>query len=112
VLYASRLHGFSNAAFHQRCDAQAPTLNLVRLRTGHLFGGYYASAPWASNPWVAEPMGGMRDGGKEGTRGEWTREEEGNVAGAHSHTGVHARGRCCAPGATKTFEGLTITAEG
>ena len=40
LLYASSRDGFSNATFHSRCDNQGPTLTVVEIKTGHVFGGY------------------------------------------------------------------------
>eukprot|EP00742_Colponemidia_sp_Colp-10_P008121 GILJ01008766.1.p1 GENE.GILJ01008766.1~~GILJ01008766.1.p1 ORF type:complete len:718 (-),score=87.57 GILJ01008766.1:39-2192(-) len=42
LLYQTSSHGYSNVDFHRRCDYKGPTLLLVKLSTGHIFGGYTA----------------------------------------------------------------------
>ena len=42
LLMDSSVHGRSNKVFHQLCDAQGPTLALLHVGGGHLFG-YYLS---------------------------------------------------------------------
>jgi len=46
-LYSSRVNGTSNQRFHQLCDDQGPTLTIVFLETGHIFGGYCGGS-WSS----------------------------------------------------------------
>ncbi|XP_040926598.1 interferon-induced protein 44-like isoform X1 [Betta splendens] len=40
LLYKASVHGFTGAAFHQRCDNQGPTVSVGFNATGHVFGGY------------------------------------------------------------------------
>jgi hypothetical protein len=47
ILYAGSRDGFSNQAFHENCDGFSPTLTLVLLHNGRLFGGFTA-VPWSS----------------------------------------------------------------
>ena len=39
--------GFSNQAFHETCDGCSPTITIVLLHNGRIFGGY-TSIPWSS----------------------------------------------------------------
>ena len=47
ILYAGSRDGFSNQAFHENCDGLSPTLTLVLLHNGKLFGGF-TTVPWSS----------------------------------------------------------------
>jgi len=47
VLYDARVHGYSNATFHQKCDNIDGTVILVTLQNGAKFGGYNPSR-WTS----------------------------------------------------------------
>ena len=40
VLYDAKVHGYSNATFHQKCDQFNGTVTLVTLKNGAKFGGY------------------------------------------------------------------------
>ncbi|KAM3876278.1 interferon-induced protein 44-like [Diretmus argenteus] len=40
LLYKASIHGFTGAAFHQRCDNQGPTLSVGYNSSGYVFGGY------------------------------------------------------------------------
>ena len=40
VLYDAKVHGYSNATFHQKCDQVNGTVTLVTLKNGAKFGGY------------------------------------------------------------------------
>ncbi|TKS74292.1 Interferon-induced protein 44-like [Collichthys lucidus] len=40
LLYKASIHGFTGAAFHQRCDNQGPTLSVGYNASGYVFGGY------------------------------------------------------------------------
>ncbi|XP_032426946.1 interferon-induced protein 44-like [Xiphophorus hellerii] len=52
LLYKASVHGFTGAAFHQRCDKQAPTVSVGYNTTGYVFGGY-ASQPFTqTGQWV------------------------------------------------------------
>uniref|UniRef100_A0A3P9NJ98 TLDc domain-containing protein n=1 Tax=Poecilia reticulata TaxID=8081 RepID=A0A3P9NJ98_POERE len=46
LLYKASIHGFTGAAFHQRCDNQAPTVSVGYNASGYVFGGY-ASQPFS-----------------------------------------------------------------
>ncbi|CAE7345534.1 KCTD12 [Symbiodinium natans] len=48
LLYRASRDGFSHQAFHQKCDAQGPTVLVARSARGHLFGGY-TETPWDSS---------------------------------------------------------------
>ena len=43
LLFRSSRDGASAAAFHSRCDAQGPTLTLIKDTAGNVFGGYTSS---------------------------------------------------------------------
>lgn len=40
LLYRLTEHGPSNLKFHAQCDDQGATLTLIKLRKGHIFGGF------------------------------------------------------------------------
>ncbi|KAM4738707.1 interferon-induced protein 44-like [Anableps anableps] len=40
LLYKATVHGFTGAAFHQRCDNQSPTVSVGYNDSGYVFGGY------------------------------------------------------------------------
>jgi len=40
VLYDAKVHGYSNATFHQKCDQVNGTVTLVTLKNGARLGGY------------------------------------------------------------------------
>ncbi|XP_031159779.1 interferon-induced protein 44-like isoform X1 [Sander lucioperca] len=40
LLYKASIHGFTGAAFHQRCDNRCPTLSVGYNASGYVFGGY------------------------------------------------------------------------
>ncbi|XP_013862749.1 interferon-induced protein 44 isoform X2 [Austrofundulus limnaeus] len=42
LLYKASEHGFTGAAFHQRCDNHSPTVSVGYNVSGHVFGGYTA----------------------------------------------------------------------
>jgi hypothetical protein len=56
MLFRSSRDGATAAAFHSRCDAQGPTLTLIRDTAGNVFGGY-TSLDWSS------PVVGPYNGG-------------------------------------------------
>ena len=58
LLFRSSRDGASAAAFHSRCDAQGPTLTLIKDTDGNVFGGY-ASVQWSS---LAADAGSFRSG--------------------------------------------------
>jgi hypothetical protein len=47
LLFRSTRDGATAAAFHSRCDAQGPTLTLIKDTAGNVFGGY-TSLHWSS----------------------------------------------------------------
>ncbi|XP_026200966.1 interferon-induced protein 44-like [Anabas testudineus] len=40
LLYKASIHGFTGAAFHQRCDTRSPTVSVGYNNSGYVFGGY------------------------------------------------------------------------
>ncbi|KAK2835316.1 hypothetical protein Q5P01_015800 [Channa striata] len=40
LLYKASIHGFTSAAFHQRCDNRCPTVSVGYNAAGYVFGGY------------------------------------------------------------------------
>uniref|UniRef100_A0A3Q2PW19 TLDc domain-containing protein n=1 Tax=Fundulus heteroclitus TaxID=8078 RepID=A0A3Q2PW19_FUNHE len=40
LLYKATVHGFTGAAFHQRCDNQSPTVSVGYNASGYVFGGH------------------------------------------------------------------------
>lgn len=40
LIYKASVHGFTGAAFHQRCDNQSPTVSVGYNASGYVFGGY------------------------------------------------------------------------
>ncbi|KAM9385957.1 interferon-induced protein 44-like isoform 1-T2 [Pholidichthys leucotaenia] len=42
LLYKASIHGFTGAAFHQRCDTHSPTVSVGYNNSGYVFGGYTA----------------------------------------------------------------------
>ncbi|XP_039984457.1 interferon-induced protein 44f5 [Xiphias gladius] len=40
LLYKASIHGFTGAAFHQRCDNRSPTVSVGYNTLGYVFGGY------------------------------------------------------------------------
>ncbi|XP_033847512.1 MTOR-associated protein MEAK7-like [Periophthalmus magnuspinnatus] len=46
LLFKASIHGFTGAAFHQRCDARGPSISVGYNSSGHVFGGY-TSAPFS-----------------------------------------------------------------
>uniref|UniRef100_A0A3B4GFL5 Interferon-induced protein 44-like n=1 Tax=Pundamilia nyererei TaxID=303518 RepID=A0A3B4GFL5_9CICH len=40
LLYKASIHGFTGAAFHQRCDNRSPTVSVGYNNSGFVFGGY------------------------------------------------------------------------
>uniref|UniRef100_UPI0037E79E60 interferon-induced protein 44-like n=1 Tax=Semicossyphus pulcher TaxID=241346 RepID=UPI0037E79E60 len=40
LLFKASTHGFTGAAFHQRCDTRTPTVSVGYNVSGHVFGGY------------------------------------------------------------------------
>ncbi|XP_070687688.1 interferon-induced protein 44-like [Pempheris klunzingeri] len=40
LLYQASIHGFTGAAFHQRCDSRCPTVSVGYNSSGFVFGGF------------------------------------------------------------------------
>ncbi|GAA6235325.1 interferon-induced protein 44-like [Lates japonicus] len=40
LLYKASIHGFTGAAFHERCDTRSPTVSVGYNNSGYVFGGY------------------------------------------------------------------------
>ncbi|XP_047442392.1 interferon-induced protein 44-like [Mugil cephalus] len=40
LLYKASVHGYTSAAFHQRCDSRCPTVSVGYNTSGFVFGGY------------------------------------------------------------------------
>jgi hypothetical protein len=47
LLYRGTRDGFTNKAFHDKCDGKANTVTLIKTSKGYVFGGY-ASSKWTS----------------------------------------------------------------
>ncbi|XP_015243353.1 PREDICTED: interferon-induced protein 44-like [Cyprinodon variegatus] len=48
LLYKATVHGFTGAAFHQRCDNRSPTVSVGYNASGYVFGGY-TSQPFSQS---------------------------------------------------------------
>ncbi|XP_029987173.1 interferon-induced protein 44-like [Sphaeramia orbicularis] len=48
LLYKASVHGFTAAAFHQRCDNHGPTVSVGYNNSGYVFGGY-TSKPFSQS---------------------------------------------------------------
>jgi hypothetical protein len=57
LLYLASRDGFFNNVFHRKCDLKGPTITIVALADGRIFGGY------ASTPWQAGTTGKYADDG-------------------------------------------------
>ncbi len=40
LLFDSKIHGFADTIFHERCDNKGPTITLYTNTLGYKFGGY------------------------------------------------------------------------
>ena len=47
LLYRASRDGFTNAAFHKKCDGRARTITIIKTRDNYVFGGY-TGASWDS----------------------------------------------------------------
>ncbi|KAK7938258.1 hypothetical protein WMY93_001584 [Mugilogobius chulae] len=55
LLFKASIHGFTGAAFHQRCDTRGPSVSVGYNSSGHVFGGY-TNAPFCqSGQFVNDP---------------------------------------------------------
>ncbi|CAL9695016.1 unnamed protein product [Knipowitschia caucasica] len=52
LLFKASIHGFSSAAFHQRCDGRGPTLSVAYNSSAHVFGGFTTAAFAQTNGYV------------------------------------------------------------
>eukprot|EP00439_Symbiodinium_sp_Y106_P021398 s3747_g2.t1 len=53
LLFRASRDGFNMQGYHQKCDAQGPTVVVARSAGGHLFGGYTETAWDSSNSYKA-----------------------------------------------------------
>ena len=51
LLFRASRDGYSTQAFHQKCDAQGPTVVVAKSAGGHLFGGYTETSWDSSSEW-------------------------------------------------------------
>ncbi|XP_038157879.1 interferon-induced protein 44-like isoform X5 [Cyprinodon tularosa] len=54
LLYKATVHGFTGAAFHQRCDKQSPTVSVGYNASGYVFGGYTSQSFSQSEVYVSD----------------------------------------------------------
>ena len=47
LLYDAQRDGYSSKVFHEKCDNKGATVTLIKLKNGHIFGGY-AATTWES----------------------------------------------------------------
>ena len=81
VLYDAKVHGYSNATFHQKCDNIDGTVTLVTLRNGAKFGGYNPSRWTSENVWKNIPntfLFSLTDGKGSGPQ-KWQCEDQGSA---------------------------------
>ncbi|CAF3900610.1 unnamed protein product [Adineta steineri] len=48
LIYKASRDGFTNDAFHKKCDGKGPTITIIQSAQKFLFGGY-TSIPWSTN---------------------------------------------------------------
>ena len=54
LLYRATRDGFTDAAFHSKCDGKANTITIIKNNLNYVFGGY-ASKAWHSNQdWIED----------------------------------------------------------
>ena len=90
VLYDARVHGYSNATFHQKCDSIDGTVTLVTLPNGAKFGGYNPSR-WTNEggAWKNVPntfLFSLTDGKGSGPQ-KWQCTNQGNAFYCHPSYG-------------------------
>uniref|UniRef100_A0A3Q2D3K7 Interferon-induced protein 44-like n=2 Tax=Cyprinodon variegatus TaxID=28743 RepID=A0A3Q2D3K7_CYPVA len=54
LLYKATVHGFTGAAFHQRCDNRSPTVSVGYNASGYVFGGYTSQSFSQSGHYVSD----------------------------------------------------------
>ncbi|XP_038157878.1 interferon-induced protein 44-like isoform X4 [Cyprinodon tularosa] len=54
LLYKATVHGFTGAAFHQRCDNRSPTVSVGYNASGYVCGGYTSQAFSQSEVYVSD----------------------------------------------------------
>ncbi|XP_038157873.1 interferon-induced protein 44-like isoform X2 [Cyprinodon tularosa] len=54
LLYKATVHGFTGAAFHQRCDNQSTTVSVGYNASGYVFGGYTSQSFSQSGQYVSD----------------------------------------------------------
>ncbi|KAK7879559.1 hypothetical protein WMY93_033731 [Mugilogobius chulae] len=55
LLFKASIHGFTGAAFHQRCDTRGPSVSVGYNRSGYVFGGYTTAPFCQSGQYVSDP---------------------------------------------------------
>ena len=88
VLYDARVHGYSNATFHQKCDNIDRTVTLVTLQNGAKFGGYNPSQ-WSGSGYQNIPntfLFSLTDGKGSGPQ-KWQCTNQGNAFYCHPSYG-------------------------
>ena len=81
VLYDAKVHGYSNATFHQKCDNIDGTVTLVTLQNGAKFGGYNPSRWTSEGVWKNIPntfLFSLTDGKGSGPQ-KWQCTNQGNA---------------------------------
>lgn len=54
LLYKATRDGFTNSAFHSKCDGKENTVLIIKNNLNHVFGGY-SSAKWSKEGSIADP---------------------------------------------------------
>ncbi|RXM31429.1 hypothetical protein EOD39_7006 [Acipenser ruthenus] len=54
LLYKASVHGYNNAAFHNKCDRQGPTLTVGYNNSGFIFGGYTSMSFTQTGQYLAD----------------------------------------------------------
>jgi len=89
VLYDAKVHGYSNATFHQKCDNIDGTVTLVTLQNGAKFGGYNPSQWTSEGGWENVPgtfLFSLTDGKESGPQ-KWQCLKPQNAISHHSNYG-------------------------
>ena len=89
VLYDAKVHGYSNATFHQKCDNIDGTVTLVTLQNGAKFGGYNPSRWTSEGVWKNIPntfLFSLTDGKGSGPQ-KWQCTNQGNAFYCYSGLG-------------------------
>jgi len=86
VLYDAKVHGYSTATFHQKCDNIDGTVTLVTLQNGAKFGGYNPSG-WTSEGGVYKNIPNtflfsLTDGKESGPQ-KWQCKDQGSAIRCH-----------------------------